>query len=87
MDISLNNLIPHTRGDPQKNSLPLNQLISPTSPTGSGFSSPSGMNNNQQSMFSNSCINNKYIQGNSILLFFLFLAFPMNRSGNPTKLK
>ncbi|CAF4261056.1 unnamed protein product, partial [Rotaria magnacalcarata] len=33
IDISLNNLIPHTRGDAQKSSLPLNQLLSPTSPT------------------------------------------------------
>jgi len=32
LDISLNNLIPHTRGDSQKTSLPLNQLTSPTSP-------------------------------------------------------
>jgi hypothetical protein len=30
LDISLNNLIPHTRGNSQKNSLPLNQLTSPT---------------------------------------------------------
>jgi len=45
LDISLNNLIPHTRGNSQKNSLPLNQLTSPTSPTNSGF--------NTQSIFSN----------------------------------
>jgi len=32
VDISLNNLIPYTRGDPHKNSLPLNQLTSPTNP-------------------------------------------------------
>ena len=42
LDISLNNLIPHTRGDFQKSSLPLNQL---TSPTNSTF--------NTQSVFSN----------------------------------
>jgi hypothetical protein len=42
LDISLNNLIPHTRGDPQKNSLPLNQLTSPTNST-----------YNTQSIFSN----------------------------------
>lgn len=40
IDISLNNLIPHTRGDPQKNSLPLNQLTSPTSPTTNNSFSP-----------------------------------------------
>lgn len=39
LDISLNNLIPHTRGDPQKNSMPLNQITSPTSPIDSAFSS------------------------------------------------
>lgn len=38
IDISLNNLIPYTRGDPQKSSLPLNQL---TSPTGTGSFSQS----------------------------------------------
>jgi len=30
VDISLNNLIPHTRGGSQKSSLPLNRLTSPT---------------------------------------------------------
>jgi len=39
LDISLNNLIPHTRGDPQKSFLPLNQLTSPTG-TQSIFSTP-----------------------------------------------
>ncbi|CAM4754384.1 unnamed protein product [Rotaria magnacalcarata] len=53
IDISLNNLIPHTRGDAQKSSLPLNQLLSPTSPTSGGFPPSSMMNNNTQSMFSN----------------------------------
>ncbi|CAF4174735.1 unnamed protein product [Rotaria sp. Silwood2] len=54
IDISLNNLIPHTRGDPQKSSLPLNQLISPTN---IGSSSSSMMTNkNTQSMFSNSSL-------------------------------
>jgi hypothetical protein len=38
LDISLDNLIPHTRGNSQKNSSPLNQLTSPTS-TQSIFSS------------------------------------------------
>ncbi|CAF4626996.1 unnamed protein product, partial [Rotaria magnacalcarata] len=56
IDISLNNLIPHTRGDAQKSSLPLNQLLSPTSPTSGGFSPSSMMNNNTQSMFSNACM-------------------------------
>ncbi|CAF1401949.1 unnamed protein product [Adineta steineri] len=56
IDISLNNLIPHTRGDPHKNSLPLNQLTSPTSPTNSDFSSLMMMNNNTQSIFSNSTL-------------------------------
>ncbi|UJR37787.1 hypothetical protein I4U23_030478 [Adineta vaga] len=37
IDISLNNLIPHTRGDAHKSSLPLNQLTSPTSPTNMDF--------------------------------------------------
>ncbi|CAF3579233.1 unnamed protein product [Rotaria socialis] len=53
IDISLNNLIPHTRGDAQKSSLPLNQLLSPTSSTSGGFPSSAMMNNNTQSMFSN----------------------------------
>ena len=59
IDISLNNLIPHTRGDAQKSSLPLNQLTSPTSPTNSGFPSQMTMmnNNNTHSMFTNSSIN------------------------------
>ena len=39
VDISLNNLIPHTRGEPPKNSMPLNQITSPTSPIDSAFSS------------------------------------------------
>jgi hypothetical protein len=43
LDISLNNLIPYTRGDPQKSNLSLNQLTSPTSP---GFPS------NTQAIFS-----------------------------------
>ncbi|CAF1193101.1 unnamed protein product [Adineta steineri] len=51
LDISLNNLIPHTRGDPHRNGLPLNQLTSPTSPTSSGFPS---FNANTQPIFSNS---------------------------------
>ncbi|UJR08460.1 hypothetical protein I4U23_012730 [Adineta vaga] len=49
LDISLTNLIPHTRGNFQKSSLPLNQLTSPTSPTNSGFPS---FNANTQSIFS-----------------------------------
>ncbi|CAF2715841.1 unnamed protein product [Rotaria sp. Silwood2] len=49
LDISLNNLIPHTRGDQQKTSLTLNQLTSPTSPTKSDFSI---LNTNTQSIFS-----------------------------------
>ncbi|CAF3530778.1 unnamed protein product [Rotaria sp. Silwood1] len=53
IDISLNNLIPHTRGDAQKTSLPLNQLLSPTN---SGSSSSMMMNKNTQSMFSNSSL-------------------------------
>ncbi|CAF1152572.1 unnamed protein product [Adineta ricciae] len=58
IDISLNNLIPHTRGDAQKSSLPLNQLTSPTSPTNSGFPSQMMMmnNNNIHSMFPNSTL-------------------------------
>ncbi|CAF1564692.1 unnamed protein product [Adineta ricciae] len=59
IDISLNNLIPHTRGDAQKSSLPLNQLTSPTSPTNSGFPSQMMMNNNNNnthSMFPNSTL-------------------------------
>jgi len=50
LDISLNNLIPHTRGGPHKSSLPLNQLTSPTSATNPPFSS---FNTNTQSLFSN----------------------------------
>ncbi|CAF1179052.1 unnamed protein product [Rotaria sordida] len=53
IDISLNNLIPHTRGDAQKTSLPLNQLVSPTN---SGPSSSMMMNKNTQSMFSNTSL-------------------------------
>ncbi|CAF3980699.1 unnamed protein product, partial [Rotaria sp. Silwood2] len=49
LDISLNNLIPHTRGDHQRTSLTLNQLTSPTSPTKSDFSI---LNTNTQSIFS-----------------------------------
>lgn len=42
LDISLNNLIPHTRGNTQKSTLPLNQLTSPIN-----------SNYNTQSIFSN----------------------------------
>lgn len=49
IDISLNNLIPHTRGDPQKSSLPMNQLTSPTSPTNMAFPTSTSM-----TMFPNS---------------------------------
>lgn len=37
LDISLNNLIPHTRGNTQKSSLPINQLTSPTQSIFSNF--------------------------------------------------
>lgn len=57
IDISLNNLIPHTRGDAHKSSLPMNQLTSPTSPTSTTFPTSSSMTMMQtgsQSMFPNS---------------------------------
>ncbi|CAF0976826.1 unnamed protein product [Rotaria sordida] len=46
LDISLNNLVPHTRGNSQKTSLTLNQLTSPTTPD------VSLLNTNTQSIFS-----------------------------------
>ncbi|CAF4591538.1 unnamed protein product, partial [Rotaria sp. Silwood2] len=68
LDISLNNLIPHTRGDQQKTSLTLNQL---TSSTKSDFSI---LNTNTQSIFSTP---NK--KNNKILSFFFkFFVLLMN---------
>ncbi|CAF0868120.1 unnamed protein product [Adineta ricciae] len=49
LDISLNNLVPYTRGNSQKSSVPLNQLTSPTSPTHTDLSL---FETNSQSIFS-----------------------------------
>ncbi|CAF1425967.1 unnamed protein product [Rotaria magnacalcarata] len=49
LDISLNNLIPHTRGNQEKKNLTLNQLTSPTKSTDLDFTS---LNTNTQSIFS-----------------------------------
>ncbi|CAF4711185.1 unnamed protein product [Rotaria sp. Silwood1] len=49
LDISLNNLIPYTRGNQQKTTLTLNQLTSPTDSNKSDFSL---LNTNTQSKFS-----------------------------------